>query len=321
MRDAADGLPVAVVGAGYMGGGMAQVFALAGHPCVIAEATPEGGRQARERIIAEARTLAEQGLFPVDSADLIAERTTVAPSMGEGVAAVGYIAEAVPESRSLKLAVLRTISRAADAKAIIGSNTSAMPIGSLAEAVAGPERFLGVHWMNPAPFVPCVEIVPSSLTDPGVVDQTVALMMTLGKVPTRVGDAAGFVASRLQYALLQEAIRLVDEGVASPQDIDRVVTTSFGSRLPFFGPFASADLAGLDVYAGGFESLAAAFGDRFAPPRLLVEHVAAGDCGVKTGGGLTGMTPDRLPEVLDYRNRAYALLGRLREDLGPVPGT
>jgi 3-hydroxybutyryl-CoA dehydrogenase len=134
-----------------------------------------------------------------------------------------------------------------------------------------------------------------------------------------VKDATGFVLNRLQYALFHEATQLVDEGVASAADIDRIVRTTFGMRLPFFGPFAVADMAGLDVYAFCYRSLQTEFPERFATPPMLQELVDAGKLGTKTGGGFRDIAPDRIPELIEYRNRAYVKVQQLIEELGPNP--
>ena len=311
---------IAVVGSGYMGGGIAQVCVLAGFPVVIADVSADVAAASLTRLIDEARTFEEQGLFEPGSADTIARVLRAAESIEEAVSGADYIVEAVPERMEIKAAALGRISAAARPDAIITSNTSAMPIERLAGLVVGPERFLGVHWMNPAPFVPGVEIIPSSMTRTDVIESAKALIAAVGKSPSRVSDQAGFVANRLQYALFHEAVRMVEEGSATPGEIDQVVSDSFGFRLPFFGPFAMADMAGLDVYVGAYESFHEAYGDRFAPPALLLDRVADGDLGLKSGGGFTGMDASRLADIVRYRNKAYSALSRLRAELGPVPG-
>ena len=311
---------IAVVGSGYMGGGMAQVFVLHGYSCVIADASAEIALASLTRLVQEAREFETEGLFPHGSADLIEAQLECAESIEEAVADADYIAEAVPERPDAKSAVLGRISAAARDDALIASNTSAMPIEVLSGYVTHPQRFLGVHWMNPAPFVPCVEVIPSSHSTMHAVEFSEKLIGSLGKVAVRVSDQAGFVANRLQYALFQEATRMVEEGLATPRQIDQVVSNSFGFRLPFFGPFATADMAGLDVYIGSYESLAAAYGERFATPQLLTERIANGDLGLKSGGGFTGMGSAKIEDIVRYRNRAYVLLQKLREELGPAPG-
>ncbi len=191
----------------------------------------------------------------------------------------------MPEQLELKHPVLRAISAAADPAAIIATNTSALPVGDLAEVVAAPERFLGVHWFGPAPFVPLVELAGGTAE---VTERVAAMLRAAGKVPVQVPDVPGFIGNRLQFALYREAALVVEEGLADAATVDTVVSNSFGLRLPFFGPLLVGDIAGLDVYESAFRSLEAQYGERFAPPQSLVERVAAGDLGVKTGGGLRG---------------------------------
>lgn len=310
---------IAVVGSGYMGGGIAQAFALAGYSCVISDVSSEIAARGKERLVAEAKKFEDDGLFPGGSALQITQNISSANSIEEAVQGAFYVAEVVPEDRFVKAEVLRRISDAAESSTIIASNTSAISITELSTAVAHPERFLGVHWMNPAPFVPCVEIIASAHTSLNVINLAENLIVSLGKTTTRVSDSAGFVANRLQFALFREAALLVEEGVAEPADIDEIVSNSFGFRLPFFGPFAIADMAGLDVYAGAYESLERGFGSRFSAPNALTSLVGKGNLGTKTGMGFRDYDPDTVQARVDYRNRAYVLLAQLRKDLGPRP--
>ena len=201
---------------------------------------------------------------------------------------------------------------------MLGSNTSTLPIGELAANVSHPERFLGVHFSNPAPFIPGVELIAHEGTDPEVIAAVEALIPRTGKLTARVADKAGFVLNRLQYVLLKEAINLVEDGVATPEDVDIIVRTTFGYRLPFFGPFAIADMAGLDTYAGGFATLQRHYGERLAAPARLSELVESGNLGVKQGGGFVTPAGDQTALVA-YRNQAYARLGQLLAELGPAP--
>ena len=170
---------VAVVGSGYMGGGIAQVLALSGREVVLADASAEQAARSRERIINEAQGFAERGLFPPDAAERIASAVSAAASIAEAVSDVDLVEEAVPEVLELKHDILRRISEATPPDAIIGSNTSTIAIGSLAEAVIRPERFLGVHFSNPAPFIPGVEVIPHAHTAPEVAPRVIDLLEEL----------------------------------------------------------------------------------------------------------------------------------------------
>ena len=145
------------------------------------------------------------------------------------------------------------------------------------------------------------------------------IVAATGKQSARVKDATGFVLNRLQYALFHEATQLVEEGVATADDIDTIVRTTFGFRLPFFGPFAIADMAGLDVYAFCYASLQTEFPERFATPPILQRLVDAGKLGTKTGAGFLDVPAERTPELVAYRNRAYVAMAKLIDDLGPAP--
>jgi 3-hydroxybutyryl-CoA dehydrogenase len=309
---------IAIVGSGYMGGGMAQVFALAGHDVVISDITAEIAASNLERIRTETEQFEQQGLVPAGATAVIAERITAAESIEQAVTDAEFIEEAVPERIEIKHETLRRISQA-NSHATIGSNTSTISITKLAEAVKNPERFLGVHFSNPAPFVPGVEIIPHPTTAEGAILAAEELVAGSGKIGARVKDATGFVLNRLQYALFHEATQLVDEGIATPEDIDAIVRSTFGFRLPFFGPFAIADMAGLDVYGYGYASLQGDFPERFATPHVLTDLLEQGRFGTKTGGGFRAIDPERIPELVAYRNRAYARMKDLLDELGPSP--
>lgn len=309
---------VAVVGSGYMGGGIAQVSAIAGHDVTVTDATPEIARANLERIRAEAAEFEAQGLFPAGAADAVRARVHAADDIESAVVGADIVEEAVPERLELKRGTLARISRA-NPGAVIGSNTSTISIAQLAPAVERPGRFLGVHYSNPAPFIPGVEIIPHDGTDEAAIAAAEVWVHSVGKTPARVRDVTGFVLNRLQYALFHEATQLVDEGVATPEGIDAIVRSTFGFRMPFFGPFAIADMAGLDVYAFCYASLQQGFPERFATPPILQERIDSGHLGTKSGGGFREIDAERTAELVAYRNRAYVKMAQLLAELGPSP--
>lgn len=310
---------IAVVGSGYMGGGIAQVLALSGATVRIADISEEIARKNFDRLIAEAEQFVADGLFPADAVERIRANLSPSASIEEAVSGADFIEEAVPEKIEIKHETLRRISAAAAPDAIIGSNTSTILIGSLAEAVTNPNRFLGVHFSNPAPFIPGVELIPHEGTDESAIALVESIVAATGKETARVKDATGFVLNRLQYALFHEATQLVEEGVATPEDIDTIVRTTFGFRLPVFGPFAIADMAGLDVYSFCYASLQTRWPERFATPDSLKELVDAGKFGTKTGAGYLDVPAERTAELIAYRNKAYVAIKQLMDDLGPAP--
>lgn len=308
---------IAVIGAGYMGGGIAQSLAASGHKVVIADLTPEAGQKALERIIAETQQFESLGLLRGGSTAAVQRNLRAANSLGEAVDGVDFIEEAVFEDLSVKLAVLQQIDFEARPNAIIGSNTSTIAVGELASSVSRPERFLTVHWSNPAPFIPGVEVVVGSQTDLQVVPLVREMLAVAGKDSAVVADKPGFVLNRLQYALLREACLIVDEGVTTVEDLDTIVRSTFGFRLPFFGPFAIADMAGLDIYASGFKTLEKEFGSRFSLPKLIEAAVESGAMGLKSGEGLTGsFDSNRASDYVEYRSVAYATMAKVLQELG-----
>jgi 3-hydroxybutyryl-CoA dehydrogenase len=310
---------VAQVGAGYMGGGIAQSLANAGFQVRLADVDADATRKAHQRLLAEAEQFQAQGLFPPGSTDRIRENLHVAPSIEEAVADVDFVEEAVPEVPGIKRDVLARVEAAARPGTIIGTNTSTIPVHVLAEGLKDPSRFLTVHWSNPAPFIPGVEIVAGERTDPGVIPVVERMLARAGRRSAQVADVPGFVLNRLQYVLLKEAMAIVEEGVADATAVDSIVTSTFGFRLPFFGPFAIADMAGLDVYADSFKTLEQAFGERLAAPKVLTDLVAQGRFGVKSGSGFLELDPEKRDALIAYRNKAYSAMNDLLRELGPSP--
>jgi 3-hydroxybutyryl-CoA dehydrogenase len=305
---------VAVVGAGTMGVGIAHVFATNGVPTVLVDASPELTDAALARALELLHRLEAEGSVAPGATET-AGRHLSAASLAEAVHDADLVVEAVMERPDVKAEVYAAIEAAAPADAVVATNTSSIPIAGLAPGLRRPERFLGVHWFVPPLLVPCVEVIPASATAAHVVDRVVELLHRLGKTPVVVGDGPGFVANRIQFAMFKEATRIVEDGLAAPEQVDEVVRSSFGFRLPFFGPFTIADMAGLDVYADIFDTLEDGLGEGFAAPRILREHVERGELGVKTGRGFLELSESQADGLIDRRNRAYVALGRLRQEL------
>jgi 3-hydroxybutyryl-CoA dehydrogenase len=302
-----------------MGGGIAQSFALMGASVNLFDTDAASTQRHLDRLLKESTLFEAAGLFPVGATDQLRERLHACGTLEEAVSAVDFVEEAVFEDVSVKLEVLRRIDAAVTPGTIIGSNTSTIPVKVLAEAVADPTHFLTVHFSNPAPFIPGVELISGEATKPEIVQICEDLCKRMGRRSARVADVPGFVLNRLQYALLREALAVVDEGIARPQDVDTVVSTTFGFRLPFFGPFAIADMAGLDVYVKGFAVMEGAFGESMKAPKVLVDLVEQGHFGTKTGRGFYDLDPSRVEELITYRNTAYVRLQQLLDELGPSP--
>ncbi|MCF0093260.1 3-hydroxyacyl-CoA dehydrogenase family protein [Micromonospora sp. MH99] len=269
-----------VVGAGTMGLGIAYVAAGAGHAVELVEVDQARGATALTRLADLWERAVQRGKLTADEAAANREKVTLRPSLAEVAAAPAVLVEAVPERLDLKRTVLRDA--AALSPALLASNTSSISIGELAAGLDAPERFLGLHFFNPVWAMALLEIVVGPATAEETTAAAVALAGRLGKDPVVVRDLPGFATSRLGVTLGLEAIRMVADQVASPADIDKAMV--LGYRHPI-GPLELTDLVGLDVRLDIARTLQAAYGDRFAPPPLLEEMVAAGRLGKKSGQG------------------------------------
>jgi 3-hydroxybutyryl-CoA dehydrogenase len=305
---------VAVLGGGTMGAGIAGYLARAGLRVALVDASPELAEQARERLLERTQGHVDAGLLPAEATEATA-RVQTPPDLEAAVGDADLVVEAVPEQPELKADVLGRCSAAAPEAAIITSNTSSLPIEGLAGSVRGPERFLGVHWFNPPEWTPGIEVIAATRTSRESVERVLELLRAIGKRPAEVADRAGFVSNRLQMALLREALACVEEGLATRESIDEVVRSTFGFRLPFFGPFLIADMAGLDTYASVFETLEREVGPEFAVPAPVRELVDAGRVGTKSGAGFGEYSEAERERLLLERDRRYAALARLLAEL------
>ena len=268
-----------VVGGGRMGAGVAHALLTAGSAVTVVE-VPDRQDAARGRVEDAVRASAARGTLD-EPVDAVLERLTVTADTA-GLVGSGLVVEAVPEDVGLKVAALQRVSDVVDPDCVVATNTSSLPVAELALAVEDPSRFLGMHFFNPVPASRLVEVVVGPATDPAVRERVVGWVARLGKRAVVVRDSPGFASSRLGLALGLEAVRMVQEGVASPADIDTAM--ELGYKHPT-GPLRLTDLVGLDVRLGIAEHLASTLGERFAPPQLLRDMVARGDLGRKTGQG------------------------------------
>lgn len=270
---------VGVYGGGRMGAGIAHAFLATGCSVVVVESSASFAEAARERVTGSLATAAERGKLAESYDDVVARLTVTDDSAG--LADCGLVVEAVPEDASLKATVLGAIEKHAP-DAVIGSNTSSLSISGLAEGLARPDSFIGLHFFNPVPASDLVEIVVGSSTSRDLVEQAQGWVADLGKTAITVTDSPGFASSRLGVFLALEAMRMLEEGVATAEDIDTAMT--LGYRHPV-GPLRTTDIVGLDVRLAIAEHLAGELGPRFEPPQILRDLVAAGRLGRKSGGG------------------------------------
>ncbi len=307
----------AIVGAGRMGVGIAESFLAEGLDVVIVDATPERCDAARERLLERMGAHAAAGIITPEAAAR-ADEVTVAHDIPTAVQGADLVIEAVTEDTEVKRVVLGVCDRETSPDAIIASNTSSLDINVLSGYVSRPERFLGMHWFNPPEWTPGVEVIPASATRPEIVARVMELLRGIGKRPSVVASSVGFIANRLQMALFCEAARCVEEGLASPRDIDEVVRSCFGFRLPYFGPFQIADMAGLDVYQAVIEQHQQGLGGRFEVPGSLRRLVDQGHYGTAAGGGFYEYEDGSPETILVERDRRYAALSDLLKTEPPI---
>ncbi|KQY55710.1 3-hydroxybutyryl-CoA dehydrogenase [Aeromicrobium sp. Root495] len=269
----------AVYGGGRMGAGIAHALLVSGSSVSIVEADATGAEAARERVAVSIGRAADRGLL-TDEPGAVLDRLAVTTDPAV-LGAAALVVEAVPEDVGLKAKVLSIIEQAAP-EADLATNTSSLSVDGLASGLRRPERFIGLHFFNPVPASDLVEIVVGSATASDLVEQAQGWVASLGKTGITVTDSPGFASSRLGVFIALEAIRMVEDGVASAEDIDTAMT--LGYKHPT-GPLRTTDIVGLDVRLAIAEHLERELGPRFAPPQLLRDKVAAGTLGRKTGEG------------------------------------
>lgn len=271
---------VGVIGAGTMGVGIAYVFAQAGCAVTVVELDPTRAAAAHQAIVARANRLQAENRLPADTAERIRETIATVDSVDDLPMGLDLIVEAVPEDLELKQSILAAAEHREPA--MLASNTSALSISQMAKSLRRPQRLVGLHFFNPVWTMPLLEIVRGSESPDDVIDAARDVGRLIGKETIVVRDCPGFATSRLGVALGLEAIRMLEDRVASAEDIDRAMV--LGYRHPM-GPLRLTDLVGLDVRLHIARQLADSLGPRFAPPQLLIDKVAAGDLGKKSGRG------------------------------------
>jgi 3-hydroxybutyryl-CoA dehydrogenase len=293
---------IAVVGAGLMGHGIAQVFACAGHPVAITDTAATVLDTVSERVAANLERL---GLDPTPAAEI-----SLHVELEAAVVDADVVFEAASEDLALKRSLFERMSRSVSRGAILATNTSVIRVTEIAAAALEPGRIVGTHWWNPPFLVPLVEVVQAERTSPETVETITRLLERVGKAPVHVRkDVPGFIGNRLQHALWREAFALVDAGVCDPQTVDRVVTQGFGLRLPVLGPVENADLVGLDLILPIHTYLFPHLDRALEPARVLQDRVEHGALGVKTGRGFRDWAPDEAQAVHErlFHHLAHAV--------------
>jgi 3-hydroxybutyryl-CoA dehydrogenase len=286
---------IACLGAGRMGRGIAVAFAYAGHAVTmidVKDRTAETFAVLKAEALGEVETtfasLSKLGLLTeTDIAPLVARVSVVpasesAPVLGDA----GMVFEGVPEVVELKREVLGSASRQVGPNTIMASTTSTILVDDLSDAILNPRRFLNVHWLNPAYLIPLVEVSPGKVTDPAIVEEVKALLEGIGKVPVVCAATPGFIVPRIQALAMNEAARMVEEGVASAEDIDKAIRYGFGFRYAVLGLLEFIDWGGGDILYYASRYLEGALGsDRYRAPEVISRNMEQGRIGLRTGAG------------------------------------
>jgi 3-hydroxybutyryl-CoA dehydrogenase len=308
---------IACLAAGRMGRGIAVAFAYAGHAVVMIDVKARSAEQfaaleaeALGEVRKTLRSLTRFGLLAEADAEVVIARVSVvpAPKMAAALAGAGIVFEGVPEMVELKREVLASASKCVGSEVVIASTTSTILVDDISGAIEHPERFLNVHWLNPAYLIPLVEISPGAATDPAVVARVKALLEGIGKVPVVCAATPGFIVPRIQALAMNEAARMVEEGVASPEDIDKAIRYGFGFRYAVLGLLEFIDWGGGDIlyYASRYLE-GALHSDRYRAPDVISRNMHGGRIGMRTGAGFldyAGLDVDahrerRLAELVD----------------------
>jgi 3-hydroxybutyryl-CoA dehydrogenase len=269
---------IAVIGAGLMGHGIAQVFALVGHDVTITDSFAKNLDTAKTRIA--------QNLRDLGGDERAVDRVTPSANLADAVRDADFVVEAVLEDLPLKQKLFAEIERHVRSDTILASNTSVIPITAIMQGLNKPERALGTHWWNPPFLVPLVEVIGTQWTSPQVIAWTMELHRAAGKKPAHVKkDVPGFIGNRLQHALWREAISLVERGICDAETVDAVIKASFGRRLAVLGPLENADLVGTDLALAIHNTVLPAIESRPGPSPYLQGLVADGKLGFKSGEG------------------------------------
>ncbi|MDL2210093.1 3-hydroxyacyl-CoA dehydrogenase family protein [Desulfovibrio sp. OttesenSCG-928-O18] len=278
---------ISVIGSGLMGHGIAQIFALHGHPVTLYDIKQEFLDKALLSVKANLEAFVARGIATKEAAEAAPSRITCTLSLEEAAKDADFVVEAVLENMALKQDIFKQLDAMAKPEAVLASNTSVMSITEIASASVNRHRIVGTHFWNPPYLIPLVEVVQAKDTSLEAVNFTMDILRRVGKHPVHCRkDVPGFIANRMQHALWREAIYIVEQGIADPRTVDEAVKLSFGMRLPQLGPMENADMVGMDLTKAIHDYILPALCDSHTTSPVVSDKVAAGELGFKTGKGL-----------------------------------
>ena len=302
-------IKVVIAGAGTMGASLAQVYSLAKQDTYLWNRSESGLERARKLIDVNQENLVKNGLVTQENSDRAVKSihfTTDKAVFGD----CDLVVESVAENMDIKKEFWEEISKLVPDSALLSSNTSGLSISEMATVITKPERFMGQHWLNPPHLLPACEIVVGEKTAEENVVKMRELVASLGKNPVVVKDIPGFLINRIQFALLREALYLVESGAATVDDIDTVMKSGLGIRYAVLGPFGTADFGGLDIFEHINDYLNADLCDSKEGSALMADLVEKGKLGVKSGEGFYDYSGDKATEAIKERDRLYIELAK-----------
>lgn len=304
----------AVIGAGTMGHGIALVCALNGYQTYLMDVDETTIRNSLNRIGNSLKNLVSLGIIDAEKADSTLTRIKGTTELAKAVEGADFVIEAVPEKMELKKQVFKELDDLCPERAILASNTSTLRISEIAEATKRPDKVIGTHWMNPPYIFPLVEVIRGDKTSRDTLNVVIAILKKMEKEPVVCKDVPGFIVNRMQHVMLVEALNLLEEGVASIEDIDRVWTRHLGIRYSLMGPIEVLDSFGLDVALDCQSCLYEELKDpKFRPPKILERKVRAGELGLKSGIGFRSYRETSIEDIVRERDeRIIYLLRKLK---------
>ncbi|HWO97123.1 MAG TPA: 3-hydroxyacyl-CoA dehydrogenase family protein [Bacillus sp. (in: firmicutes)] len=304
---------IAVLGAGVMGHGIAQIYAQEGYDVRLYDVAKQGQEKAKELIENSMDLFVKEKLIAREKKEQAIQNLIYTTNLAEAVTDVGMVIEVVPEVIELKWDIFRQIEEIVGKEVIIASNTSAFPLSTLRQQSQHPERFIITHFFNPAQLVPLVEIIQDEKTAPKVVETTKQYIESIQKSPIVLQkEVPGFVANRLQAAVAREVYWLLENGVASPEDIDIAMRDGLGFRWAFIGPLKTNDFGGLDTLKRVFDHLFPLLSNADSTPEFLGKLVKEGKLGVKTGEGFYSYDNQSVQEQIQERDENFIRLLKQR---------
>jgi len=300
---------IVIAGAGTMGSSMGQTFAKYGYDVVLYDVFPAALEKAEKLIRLNQETEVSQGVVTQEESEALLKRIIYTDAK-DCFETADFVVEAILEKLEVKHTFWEEASRLVPRDALLASNTSGLSISRIAEVIEGPERFGGMHWINPPHLIPLIEVIQGKETSDEAAEAIRDMALAVDKKPVIVQDAPGFALNRIQLAVLRECLHIVEEGIAAPEAVDDVMKYGLGMRYACLGPFEVCDLGGLDIFYNIASYLFEDLSDRKEPFGMLADRFEKGQYGVKNGAGFYDYSDGKDAEKIRYRDQMFTKLAK-----------